>query len=74
MELTPTQKYDYPVSTSMDYGWFVNHSKYSIKQAQFPDDKENKPRWHYALSQTDVTRFIIPRSKPKTTSSTNNKK
>eukprot|EP01083_Nonionella_stella_P095025 266699_1 len=57
MELTPTQKYKYPASTSMDYGWFVNDPKYSIKQATFADDKENKRRWHYALSQTPITRF-----------------
>ena len=62
MKLTPTQKYKYPISTSMDYGWFVNNKKYSIKQAKFIGDKQandnnNKQRWHYALSQTDITRF-----------------
>ena len=57
MQLKPTSKYEYPVSTSMDYGWFVNDPKYSIKQATFANDKENKQRWHYALSQTDITRF-----------------
>ena len=80
MELTPTEKYSYPVSTSMDYGWFVNNPTYSIKQAKFDNDDENnnKKRWHYALSQTDITRFAqhyyltmgtTLYSKPKTSSS-----
>ena len=57
MELTPVQKFDRPVSTSMDYGWFVNDPKYSIKQAKFADDKDNKKRWHYALSHAPITKF-----------------
>eukprot|EP01084_Bolivina_argentea_P208194 355056_1 len=76
MELTPTKKFEHPVSTSMDYGWFVNNPEFSIKQAKFENDKENKPRWHYALSQTDITTFAqhyyltmgtTLYSKPKTT-------
>ena len=83
MELTPTQKFEHPVSTSMDYGWFVNDPTYSIKQAKFSDDKENKKRWHYSLSKTEITRFAehyyltmgtTPYSKPKAPTNPHTKK
>ena len=54
---TPTEKFDFPQSTNHELGWYVNHPQYAIKQAQFPGDAENKKRWHFALSQSPITRF-----------------